>query len=635
MEKRSVKMIKNFNGERSDFFIGVNYWASHAGTNMWKNFNAKVVEDDFLKMENAGIKVARVFPLWSDFQPITAQIGPVGITREVAFGDKIRDPSDAAENAGVDIRQIKNFKTLLAAAKRHGIKLIVPLITGFMSGRCYFPPALVNRNVVKDSFCVKWEVKFIKYFVNEFKKYPQIIAWELGNECNNMACDVSSDDAYRWTNEIVSTIKSADVTRPVMSGMHGLCSGYNWNLNTQSENCDVLTTHPYMLFTDHCDYQKLLSLRAIMHAPCETAMYSDLGKKDCFVEEIGTLGNMMGCDEVVAKFARASLFETFSHGSDGFLWWCAFDQKDLPFSPYDWNDLERELGVFTAEKEEKPIVDEFRKFGSFLAKLPFKGLPPREKHAKCLISENDWTIGFGSYLIAKMAGIELEFVNKDVFIDGDLYILPGGEDLGTLKTRTFASLIERIKEGATLLITYGGGSISPCEELLGFKSGGRYVADELTTEINGKNLSVNRKYVVDIIATTCKVLAKDKNGKPCFTYNKLGKGNVLFFNAPIEEELAKGQYLSVSGCNYEEVYSTAIEIAGIKPSVTVDNKNISVTAHACEKGFVAIAVNDTDETQKCTFNFDGKITKVYYGTLYKKRSATVAPAEALVFFVEK
>ena len=131
MEKRSVKMIKNFNGERSDFFIGVNYWASHAGTNMWKNFNAKVVEDDFLKMENAGIKVARVFPLWSDFQPITAQIGPVGITREVAFGDKIRDPSDAAENAGVDIRQIKNFKTLLAAAKRHGIKLIVPLITGF------------------------------------------------------------------------------------------------------------------------------------------------------------------------------------------------------------------------------------------------------------------------------------------------------------------------------------------------------------------------------------------------------------------------------------------------------------------------------------------------------------------------
>ena len=29
-----------------DFIIGVNYWASHAGTNMWKNWNEDTVRND-------------------------------------------------------------------------------------------------------------------------------------------------------------------------------------------------------------------------------------------------------------------------------------------------------------------------------------------------------------------------------------------------------------------------------------------------------------------------------------------------------------------------------------------------------------------------------------------------------------
>jgi endo-1,4-beta-mannosidase len=29
-----------------DFIIGVNYWASHAGTNMWRDWNEEVVRAD-------------------------------------------------------------------------------------------------------------------------------------------------------------------------------------------------------------------------------------------------------------------------------------------------------------------------------------------------------------------------------------------------------------------------------------------------------------------------------------------------------------------------------------------------------------------------------------------------------------
>jgi len=59
--------------ERGTFFVGLNYWASHAGTEMWSNWNAKIVEEDLKKIKSVNISVLRVFPLWSDFQPLKGQ----------------------------------------------------------------------------------------------------------------------------------------------------------------------------------------------------------------------------------------------------------------------------------------------------------------------------------------------------------------------------------------------------------------------------------------------------------------------------------------------------------------------------------------------------------------------------------
>ena len=59
----------------SEFFVGCNYWASHAGTAMWRDWRPEVVEADFRLLAENGVEVARVFPLWPDFQPIQALTG--------------------------------------------------------------------------------------------------------------------------------------------------------------------------------------------------------------------------------------------------------------------------------------------------------------------------------------------------------------------------------------------------------------------------------------------------------------------------------------------------------------------------------------------------------------------------------
>ena len=67
------------------FFVGANYWASHAGTFMWRNWNADVVEEDFKRLSRNGVEVLRVFPLWSDFQKLTDHLGCISEHREYRY----------------------------------------------------------------------------------------------------------------------------------------------------------------------------------------------------------------------------------------------------------------------------------------------------------------------------------------------------------------------------------------------------------------------------------------------------------------------------------------------------------------------------------------------------------------------
>ncbi len=63
--------MQNMLTDPGRFVVGCNYWASHAGTFMWRNWQAEVVEADFRQFAAAGLQVLRVFPLWPDFQPLT------------------------------------------------------------------------------------------------------------------------------------------------------------------------------------------------------------------------------------------------------------------------------------------------------------------------------------------------------------------------------------------------------------------------------------------------------------------------------------------------------------------------------------------------------------------------------------
>ena len=61
--------------EPGSFIIGCNYWASNAGLYMFQDWKPEVIEEDFKKMAEIKLQMVRIFPLWSDFQPISVLKG--------------------------------------------------------------------------------------------------------------------------------------------------------------------------------------------------------------------------------------------------------------------------------------------------------------------------------------------------------------------------------------------------------------------------------------------------------------------------------------------------------------------------------------------------------------------------------
>lgn len=51
---------------QDEFFVGCNYWASHAGVYMWRDWRPEQIEKDLDRLASCGMTVVRVFPLWPD-----------------------------------------------------------------------------------------------------------------------------------------------------------------------------------------------------------------------------------------------------------------------------------------------------------------------------------------------------------------------------------------------------------------------------------------------------------------------------------------------------------------------------------------------------------------------------------------
>ena len=326
-------------------------------------------------------------------------------------------------------------------------------------------------------------------------------------------------------------------------------------------------------------------------ASAECNYYEDFGGKPCFAEEAGSLGPMISCDERTGLHVQSALASAWVHDLGGYLWWCGFDQVNLTHVPYDNTALERELGLFRADRSAKPVAAAMLEFRKKLKKLPFEHLPKRTINAVCVIGKdmgnNSWTAAFGAFQIAKQSGLELKFAycTKDI-PESDFYILPSMNNDECLPGHVWHELINRVKKGASLLMTEYAGMIEPFRSVFSARVDYRYMIPRVIEAVlpDGSEFKCKAPMTQKLLPENAEIMLTEKDGTPLLLRNDCGKGQVFFLNAPIEIEKAE------NGGDFSALYKMVFDRVPHKKLFISKDISIGITEHHFENGNEAIVL---------------------------------------------
>lgn len=613
----------------SDFSIGCNYWASHAGVYMWREWKPSVIENDLKSLSECGIGVLRVFPLWQDFQPLTRLTGTT--FSEYRMGDTPL-PNAGAEKYGIDSAMMERFSQFTDIAAKYNMKLIVSLINGWMSGRMFFPQAFSNINPVENTEAVKWEIRFVKYFVNYFKNTECIIAWEPGNETNVLSY---TEGGCRkgvfpeWVSHISDAVRSVDNTRPVLAGMHGLkLYSDGLDLAYAGEIFDVLTVHPYPAFVPHCYTDSLRSMKAKLHAASESVYYSDISGKRCLCEEIGTLCGNLGDEETVYDYLLSCTYTLWANGSAGVLWWCAHDQSNLEFAPYDWCSCERELGIIRMDGSRKKVANVF---GELRALINAAGaeLPERRRDAVCILSrgQDNWGVAYSTDILSRQAGFNVRFADGEQAVpESEIYMMPSVCDDGVPR-RTLLDILDRVKNGAVLYISWKNAMLSGFTEMTGLGVSGniKRISGSRLSAANGLCLPFENERKMLLYNVGAKVLAAEEDGTPVLTVNKYGKGNIYFLSFALEQMLCDEQ--GRFEMNYFELYRLIFSEHLTCAVKSKSSEYIGITEHMEKDGAIILTAIRYDSSIKeatVTVERSMHISEILFGNASEGENGNIA-----------
>jgi len=612
---------------KDNFMIGCNYWDSAHGTDMWRYFDADVVENDFKNLKKTGSKYLRVFPNWRDFQPLHTQRAGSGVFNGYAF----EDDTEPSNPYGLDENMLKNFRTMCDLALKYEYKLIVAVVTGWMSGRLFAPPALENLNIVTDPTALRMQERFITGFVEYIKDHPAIEYWDLGNECNNLSPATTRDQTFVWTAMVANTIRKSDPTRPVMSGMHGLSPNPNamWNIYDQGALTDMLCPHPYPGSpTIEAVFEPCNKLRTTMLPTIYNEYYAGISGKPAIIQETGGLAHMSHSYELQAQHVKASMYSALANGSKGYLWWCAEDHLHLDQPPYSWIQMERSLGIMDHEQNVRPMGEAMNEVTKVLENLPFDTLSEKEYDTVIISTSNwkgkEWSQATSGYILAKQAGLSPVIRSSFNDIpDAKLYVMPSIYGWSPIRKKQFDTILKNVSDGANLLITSAEGIIADPENLLGISGQGIHqdsASHTATLKLSSGDFTIPFRYTRNLCFKNidAEVLGTDEQGSVVFSRKHYGKGYIYFLAFPIEEIA----YTSSNAFSYEYPIKynmlyreVGAKILECKPLFS-QNSQLGITLHpVSENEYIAVAVNYSDKEQECSFVIsDGYTLEVMHGS---------------------
>lgn len=197
---------------RSDSFrLGVNYWPARTAMYWWDDVRFAEVDRDMARIADLGLQEARIFLLWEAFQP---------------------QPDRVSDDALVSLESV------LRAAERHQVGLVLSLFCGHMSGVNWLPAWAVDQSapstirtvsggkvvpggagdIYADPALVDAQLLLAQRLASTFAGHPGLAEWDLGNEFSNLRWPAGPEEIARWSSALTEALRPARVD--VAGGLH-------------------------------------------------------------------------------------------------------------------------------------------------------------------------------------------------------------------------------------------------------------------------------------------------------------------------------------------------------------------------------------------------------------------------------
>lgn len=611
-----------------NFMIGCNFWDSENGTDMWLNFNESSLAEDLDALAANGVRCMRVFPNWRDFQPVILLRDCHGGAKEYRLtGDRFPENEYYIETV-----MIERFRKFADMAKERGIDLVVSILTGWMSGRLFCPPALDSKDLIRDHEALMFEEMFVRGFVKYTKDLTNIVMWDLGNECNCLGTAQTPAQSWVWTATIRNAILASDNTRRISSGMHSLEFEERkpWSIREQGLLTDMLTPHPYPSPTVGGDVDPADRPRTTMIPTAQCEYYAGLSGRPVMIQEQGTFSDMLINREGAAAFMRVNVCSSYQNGYKGYFWWCSHEHLKLTRPPYSWSMIERELGMLDIDRDPKPVARDMKMLGELLDTLP--ELPEKETDSVIVLSRDQaqQNVAVTSFILAKRAGLTPRIATCYHDIpDAPLYILPSITGWAAIYKECCDQLIEKVEKGADLLVTVSSGFLCEFEKISGLRSYGMSAGGHSSMQLGDETIPIDYAKRFKLKPLTAEVLARDAEGNVVFSKNDLGKGRVFFLTFPLETNLwyRSGAY-EKNMPDFSSIYRAVSDRVLDKKPLLCDEPDTSLTLHKTEDGYYAVVVNYVNDLRDSKPRLaDGWSLEPIYGSFNAVEGCNMAVAK--------
>jgi endo-1,4-beta-mannosidase len=320
--------------------FGANYVPSNGWFYSWLDFDPATAEADLTDLAGLGMDHVRIFPIWPWIQPGRGHL------RSSA---------------------IEDVRALVRIAARIGLDVSIDLLQGHLSSFDFLPSWVLtfHRASVFGDGPVRDGIRaYVARLVAEFADEPNVFAFTLGNEVNNLGASnpTTAEASTAWARELVDVMRTH--ARPDQQVIYSLfddafyAPDHPFRPRDVVQLGDVSSTHSWV-FNGTSAIDGPLGPATTSHAAYLSELAVACGEPDrpVWLQEVGA-----PLPDVPTHHAAEFVWRTVTSATalpqlNGVTWWCS---HDIDREQLDFPDREYDLGLFTTDHRAKPAARALR-----------------------------------------------------------------------------------------------------------------------------------------------------------------------------------------------------------------------------------------------------------------------------------